>query len=230
MILSLFHQKHQKWYASFIYLRINMATKKKYYVVWNGLKPGIYDSWDECKKQVNAVEGARYKSFPTLNEAEFAFREGAPAVIRKSATGMKTIAKPKILLPSVSVDAACSGNPGLMEYRGINNQDGVEIFRKGPYRDGTNNIGEFLAIAHALALLKKKNFNDVPIYSDSVTAMGWVKKKKANTKLEQTQHNAELFELLARAEEWLEKNTYSNKVIKWETSVWGENPADFGRK
>lgn len=207
-----------------------MASKKKYYVVWSGIKPGIYEDWDECRKQVTSVEGARYKSFPTLAEAEAAFRQGAQPLTRSARAEKKSTEKPKILLPSVSVDAACSGNPGVMEYRGINNQDGAEIFRKGPFRDGTNNIGEFLAIVHALAMLKKKAYHQVPVYSDSVTAMGWVKRGKANTKLERTAHNGELFELISRAEDWLANNTFSNRIIKWETKIWGENPADFGRK
>ena len=99
----------------------------------------------------------------------------------------------------------------------------------GPYRDGTNNIGEFLAIVHALALLKQHQ-SDLPVYSDSKTAISWVKKKKANTKVQATAQNKKLLELLLRAEKWLIDNNYPNKILKWETEKWGENPADFGRK
>lgn len=209
-----------------------MAKKKKYYVVWSGIKPGVYLTWDECKAQVLAVEGAKYKSYESLTQAENAYRSGYIAPIKKNAISSYSspISKPKIILPSLSVDAACSGNPGLMEYRGIDNQSKQELFLKGPFKDGTNNIGEFLAIVHALAMLKKKGFNNMPIYSDSVTAMGWVKKKKANTKLELTAHNEELFDLIERAENWLKENQYNNPIYKWETKRWGENPADFGRK
>ncbi len=38
-----------------------MAKKQKYYVVWQGKKPGIYSDWDECKEQVVGVQGAQYK-------------------------------------------------------------------------------------------------------------------------------------------------------------------------
>jgi ribonuclease HI len=207
-----------------------MATKKKFYVVWSGLRPGIYDNWNDCKNQVLAVEGAKYKSYPTLQEAEMAFRSGYQAPRASSGQKKNATGKPNIMLPSLSVDAACSGNPGLMEYRGINNQDGKEIFKKGPFKDGTNNIGEFLAIVHALALLKKHNHQSVPIYSDSKTAIGWIKKKKANTKLEETSNNEEIFILIDRAETWLQENSFQNPILKWETEKWGENPADFGRK
>ena len=94
---------------------------------------------------------------------------------------------------------------------------------------GTNNIGEFLAIVHGLALLKQKGF-DMPIYSDSATAISWVKQKKCKTKLPRTQETEDLFIVIERAEKWLNENKYTTRIIKWETKKWGEIPADFGRK
>ena len=206
-------------------------AKKKFYVVWQGVEPGVYSSWDECKAQVSGFENARYKSFDTQEEAENAFNDNPWKHIGKAKE--KTIrvipSDVKFLKESLAVDAACSGNPGLMEYRGVFVADGVEIFHVGPLKDGTNNIGEFLAIVHALALLKQKN-SHIPIYSDSVNAMKWVVRKKCNTKLEKTNDNKPVFDLIARAEKWLQENTYENPLIKWETNNWGEIPADFGRK
>jgi ribonuclease HI len=115
-----------------------------------------------------------------------------------------------------------------MEYRGVYIGNGEEIFHFGPMF-GTNNIGEFLAIVHALALLKQKN-SDLPIYSDSHNALLWVKQKKCKTKLTRDNSTEELFRLIERAERWLRTNTYTNRLIKWETQQWGEIPADFGRK
>lgn len=208
-----------------------MAFKKKYYVVWKGVQPGIYETWDECKSQITGFQGAQYKSFESQQEAIEAYRQDfkfKPGIKKAASGGVKT--NTSIIRPSISVDAACSGNPGLMEYRGVDNQDGSEIFKRGPYHDGTNNIGEFLAIVHALSILKRKGLDNIPIYSDSLTAISWVKKKKANTKLEFTARNKELYDLIIRAEGWLSKNTFRNPIIKWETTRWGENPADFGRK
>ncbi len=136
---------------------------------------------------------------------------------------------PKPVYPSIAVDAAWNTATGDMEYRGVIAQTGQELFRLGPYFDGTNNVGEFLAIVHALALLKKKQ-SDLPIYTDSNTAISWVRKKKANTTLQKTDRNGILFELLERAEKWLHENSWKNRILKWETHVWGEIPADFGRK
>ncbi|HZH70035.1 MAG TPA: RNase H family protein, partial [Flavobacteriaceae bacterium] len=127
------------------------------------------------------------------------------------------------------VDAASSGNPGIMEYRGVDTQTGQELFHQGPFEQGTNNVGEFLALVHGLAYLKKIN-SDRLIYSDSRIAMGWVKAKTCRTKLKQTYKNRKIFELIIRAEHWLKSNTYTTKIVKWETKAWGEIPADFGRK
>ncbi len=211
-----------------------MSKKKKFYVVWKGRKPGVYDSWEDCKKQIFQYEGAKYKSFLDLASANTAFKGNFVDYVKKDPRKLafKEQYNPIIGKPiknSICVDAACSGNPGTLEYRGVDNRNKQEIFRIGPYEQGTVNIGEFLAIVHALALLKK-NDSDLPIYSDSKTAMVWVRKKKANTKLTKTKRNEKLFELLERAERWLKQNTYENKIIKWETKYWGEIPADFGRK
>jgi ribonuclease HI len=116
-----------------------------------------------------------------------------------------------------------------MEYRGVDTQTQKQLFHQGPFYQGTNNVGEFLALVHGLAYLKMQK-SDRIIYSDSRIAMGWVKKKKCNTKLKKTKKNDPIFELIARAERWLKNNSYSSVMIKWETKAWGEIPADFGRK
>lgn len=212
-----------------------MAPKKpKFYVVWQGRKPGVYDSWDEAKVQTDGFAKPLFKSFDSKPAALKAFNDKPHLHIGQ---GTKPVAKQGKLdglvgLPiqdSLVVDAAWNTATGDMEYQGIYLATKQKLFLKGPFPDGTNNIGEFLAIVHALALLHQKNSN-IPIYSDSRTAIGWVNKKKANTKLEETPRNAELFDLLDRAETWLKTHRFANPILKWETTVWGENPADFGRK
>lgn len=206
-------------------------TKKRYYVVWNGLEPGVYDSWDKCQAQIKGVKQALYKSFATQAEADRAYSSSPQLYIGGNAQKPKA---EKGELPAnvqrnaLAVDAACSGNPGRMEYRGVYLATGEEIFHFGPVY-GTNNIGEFLAIVHALALLKQKGSN-IPIYSDSRNAILWVKQGCCKTKLPHTAESEELFGFIERAEKWLKSNNYTNQIIKWETSSWGEIPADFGRK
>lgn len=199
----------------------------KFYVVWKGRTTGILEDWKTCKKSIEGFDGAQYKSFKTLKEAESALKKGFYQSIKPKESKTGRIPRPDY--PAWAVDAAWNTKTGDMEYQGVDLQTGKSVFHRGPFYDGTNNIGEFLAIVHALALLHKHG-SDAPVFSDSRTAISWVKKKKANTKLEHTPRNGELFELLERAETWLKTHTWLNPVLKWETGWWGENPADFGRK
>lgn len=209
-----------------------MAKSKKYYAVWAGHRPGVYDSWELCQMQIKNFSGAKYKSFKSKIEAENALSDPYTKHIGNSPKKTKSpINKGHkgIVKNSFSVDAACSGNPGILEYRGVHTDTKEQIFYQGPYKDGTNNIGEFLALVHALALFKKLK-NNTLIYTDSRTAMAWVRNKKVKTTLEKNSKNEILFELMDRAIKWLKENTYTNEIVKWDTKNWGEIPADFGRK
>lgn len=209
--------------------------KKKYYTVWKGHHSGVFESWEDCKAQITNFEGAQYKSFESFDAAKKALNGNYKDYIGKSKIFKSELTPShlkKIGLPnyhSISVDAASSGNPGKMEYRGVDTKSKKQLFIQGPFEEGTNNIGEFLAIVHGLAFLKKID-SDKIIYTDSRTAISWVKKKNCNTKLEPNEKNRALFELIDRALIWLKNNTYKTPVIKWETKAWGEIPADFGRK
>ena len=210
-----------------------MAKKQKYYTVWRGHNTGVYESWVDCQLQIKNFQGAQYKSFLTKALAQQAFGGNYEDYIGQN--------KPENSAPfklgemdapesnAIAVDAASSGNPGVMEYRGVDAETKTVLFHKGPFQEATNNIGEFLALVHGLALLKKEKSNKI-IYTDSKTAINWVKKKKCNTKLTRTEGNQSVFELVDRAEIWLKSNTFKTIIKKWETKAWGEIPADFGRK
>ena len=141
----------------------------------------------------------------------------------------KKMSTSKPILPALAVDAACSGNPGVMEFRGVIADTGTEVFHRGPFVEGTNNIGEFLALVLGLAYIKKYNLNWV-IYTDSVTALAWVRQKRCKTKIEWSAKNQDLFHMVRKAEMWLHDNTWTTPIYKWDTKAWGEIPADFGRK
>ncbi len=204
-------------------------AKQKYYVVWKGRKTGIFDSWAECEAQVKGFAEAEFKSFESREEAERAFAaayadyKGKPG----SAQKWRFAANPPII-PSVCVDAACDGSPGNLEYRGVLTETGEEIFHAGPFKDGTNNVGEFLALVLAMDWMFTKKMN-IPIYSDSETALAWARAGKANTKLERSAANETLFRFISRAE-LVFSSKHPFKILKWDTDAWGENPADFGRK
>ncbi|MAO18973.1 ribonuclease H family protein [Flagellimonas marinaquae] len=211
-----------------------MAKKKKFYVVWQGKHPGIFESWKDCKAQIEGYKGAQYKSFATFEEAKKAYNGNYQDYKGKSKG--KSELSPEELLKigdpnynSIAVDAASSGNPGRMEYRGVDTKTKKVLFHQGPFEQGTSNVGEFLALVHGLAFLQQKKSERI-LYSDSRIAIGWVRKKKCGTKLVKNAKNAQLFELIERAENWLKKNRFNTPIVKWETKAWGEIPADFGRK
>ena len=218
-----------------------MAKKQKYYVVWQGNTPGIYDNWADCQKQVVGVTGAQYKSFDSLEAAQRAIlrpydevkgtqttRECMVGVDENGMTFVRRGDVPGPELNSLAVDAACSGNPGVMEYQGVYVANRQQLFHyKAPV--GTNNIGEFLGIVHGLAYLKQHHM-DLILYTDSKTALSWVRHKECRTKLPLTPQTADIWNLIRRAEAWLQNNTYTTEIRKWDTDHWGEIPADFGRK
>lgn len=236
---------------------------EKYYVVWKGHAPGVYDDWDECEEQVKGFPGAQYKSFKSQQAAIEAFREGydKDGLVNEVNRQLQEMSKEGTVIPSkdskpkakkaqrespnqsyeslianriitgaaYAVDAACSHNPGPVEYRGVWVATGQEMFHQGPFQDGTNNIGEFLAIVHCLALQEKQGTR-YTIYSDSVNAQIWVRQGICKTTLQETAANAPLFDMIRRAETWLRTHTFRVPILKWETKQWGEIPADFGRK
>ena len=210
-------------------------AKIKFYVVWKGRQTGVYTTWAECQAQTNGYPQAVFKSFETRELAEKAFIDTSAKYVGKNKKVVSSLSKEELALigdpidDSIAVDGAWNNNTGLVEYQGIHLKTYEVLFHIGPLEDGTINIVEFLAIVHALALCKQWKWQQ-PIYSDSKIALGWIKEKKARTNHPPSEKNKKLFEMIARAEKWLENNTFDNELLKWETKAWGENPADYGRK
>ena len=208
--------------------------KSKFYVVWQGRTPGIYDSWRDCEAQVKGTT-AKYKGFATRAEAEQALSDGWEAHISYSPSAQPKLAPSRVhaatqpVLPALAGDAACSGNPGVLEFRGVIADTGTQVFHRGPYQRGTNNVGEFLAIVLGLAYLKAHNL-PWALYSDSKIAISWIRQKQCKTKLDWNAKNQDLLLAVRAAEKWLRDNPCTTPIYKWDTDAWGEIPADFGRK
>jgi len=233
-------------------------AKQKYYVVWTGKQPGIYMNWSDCQQQVNGFEGAKFKAYESKAEAEQAYTQGwqlhwgtsnkgkastqaSSKAAKLAGTSKQASSKSAKLAGSaaqeqeeidyhtISVDVGTSGNPGPIEYKGVDTKTGEVLFSVGPIPNGTNNLGEYLAIVHALAYIAKTG-DTRNIYSDSMTAMKWVKQKSPNTNLPRNEATKEMWSLVDRATQWLSTNTYTTKIMKWQTDRWGEIKADYGRK
>lgn len=213
-------------------------ARRKFYVVWEGQNPGIYDTWEECEAQVKNYPGARYKAYDDQTAATLAFRgndRDTVDMLRAIASHKPKVvnyeAFPDIILDSIAVDGACAKNPGPMEYQGVRVRTGEQVFHVGPLEDGTNNVGEYLALIHALALLDKEGDTTTAIYSDSRTAISWIRRGGHRSTLARTTKNGKIFDMLDRADKWLLAHyPVKNPIYKWDTDQWGEIPADFGRK
>lgn len=210
----------------------------KFYVVFKGRKPGVYKTWGECQRNVSGYHGASFASFKSETEAFQAFATGDLAIWKEKNEELKK-EKWSHAPPMRSggtflvVDAACSGFPGPVEFRGVIMPDKAEAFKFGPFRYGSNNIGEFLAIVTGFRWLKERGMN-IPIYSDSKVAIGWVLGNGiCNTTMDRETMDTVLRREIVAAEKWLTfpcAALYKKALHKWDTEEWGEIPADFGRK
>ena len=186
----------------------------KHYAVKVGRNPGIYTTWAEAEAQVKGFSGAEFKAFHTRKEAEAWLRFTPASALPPSLVGL-------------AVDAACSGNPGPLEFRVADLETG-EVLVEQAFPAGTNNVGEFLAIVEAARLIADGRAEG-PVYTDSVVAMNWVARRRVRTSLHRTPETEPLFRAIEEAEAWLRRNPLP-EIRKWDTPELGEIPADYGRK
>lgn len=213
-------------------------AKKKFYTVRVGKVPGVYSSWADCQAQTKGFSGAEFKSFATKEMADDALINGwGDKAETIEPTSIGTIEEPVLSIDvdssyiqnSISVDAACSGNPGAMEFQGVHTQTGETLFVSKVFPIGTNNIGEFLALVEALRY-SQENKSELPIYTDSISAIAWVRKQRVNTSLKRDVTTEALWSAVDNAIAWLQNNEHTTPILKWNTTEWGESKADYGRK
>ncbi len=203
-----------------------MASSRRYYVVWRGRRPGVYDSWEACAEQVQGYPNALYRAYPSRALAEKAFRMGPEAAWLPT----WALAEPGPERPSLAVDASASRPRGPVAYRGVLLQPRgkVQPVFEGRLGEATVPLGEFLALVRALQWLDAHE-QRMPVYTDSTTALGWFHRGGPSpTALERTPEDAR--RSLEEALRWLQQHPGPWDVRLWETAAWGENPADFGRK
>lgn len=211
---------------------MSTQKKQKHYVVRAGHQTGIFDNRPACQQAVSWYTWAQYKSFTSLQDAEWAYTQWYQTFAGKD---VRTVLAQKNntipwKIPSIAVDAACSWNPGVMEYRGVDVHSGQQLFFSWPWPDATVNIGEFLAIVHALSRCQQNKHDYLCLYTDSRTALSRVHHKKIKTTLTKTPHNTQLRHAIDKALARLQQHQTSLPLIKRDTKHRWEIPADFGRK
>jgi len=209
----------------------------QFYGVWAGRKPGVYDNWNDCKTQVDKFSGAKYSKLKATNynDALAEFNGGAvsPQVNSSPVTSniKSSTNSNKPVGIALTVDGAANGI--CCEYQAVWYPSGELAFASKQLAGGTNNIAEFLGLVSAIKYLNDNN-QPLKVYTDSVTAMAWVRNKVANTTARNTgKATEELDSMIAGAEKYLRDNEQLLKkveILKWETKEWGEIPADYGRK
>ncbi|WP_429037279.1 viroplasmin family protein [Aeromonas media] len=217
-------------------------SKSTHYVVWVGRVPGVYSSWAETELQTKGFSGAKFKGFPSLAAAELAFAgdlgvsiAGKPHIMPVGVGKAASHAGGRPGAPYLSVDAAYSSKTNLVEWRGVLvTQSGQkEVFRSSPYVGGSANVGEYLAIVDGIKwICEHMGDATLPIYSDSFNAQTWVARKAHNSNVPSCDA---IRGMLDEANAFLQAGGY-DKVKRriplrdWVTKLWGEIPADFGRK
>ncbi len=201
--------------------------KQKYYVVWVGRALGVFNTWEECQQSISGFPGAKHKAFDCPKEAQAALSDGWEMHWGKAAI-TETGSKPDGLC--LCVGAAWNVETRVLKYCGVLHPEWASTFHLNSIPGATNNIGEFLAIVYALAWLKEQGIS-APVYSDSITALSWVRRKSVQSCAVGSAHaSAKVEKMIAHSLKWLNDNTDHNPVCKWNTSEWGENPAHFERR
>lgn len=180
-----------------------------WYVVKRGRIPGIYTDWDSCEKQIKGFSNAKFKKFNVESEARSYFEKDSSITVERPTEGM-------------AVDAAFSMKKDIGEYQIYDLVKKEIVYRSREYKNVTVNIMEFLAICKSLELFPYED-----IYSDSATAITWVEKQKINSN---KPLDSEVQKEIDLALFTLKSNILGNKIIKWDTHIFGDIPADFGRK
>jgi ribonuclease HI len=201
---------------------------KKYYVVWNGRKTGVFNDWASCKKQVDQFSDAKFKSFSSKELAIAAFDDNLSVKNTKVTKAKKNNAQRKPLTSStifkmpfdvkIFSDGASEPNPGeagsgVAVYE---NNTVVQLWYGGYEAFGTNNLAELKALYYSfhVAEMELKKGKSVAIYSDSTYsiqcitkwASGWEKKgwKKSGGEIKNLQLIQEMFVLYKKIEKSIE--------------------------
>lgn len=205
--------------------KFKIMKNNKYYVVWKGINTGVYDNWNDCKKQVNGFSGALHKSFESLDEAEKAFEEYS-----ESPNSTSTSIPPSpYSIKSFIVNGNCQDTFGEISYRWKISGSTSNAKEINLAMIGTKNIADFIAIVYLIKLSQKVKLN-LPIYTNSKTAKNWILNKKCNHHLFVSKKTEAVLAVIKETEDWLSNNAVENEILFWDSVAWGKFPLVNRRK
>lgn len=161
---------------------------------------------------------------------------------RKRTSISARVGEPGLLPPSFGLvsDASCRGDSkskqrdgyfhGKVEWQVRDLATGEFVRSSHVQEHSTGPIGETLGVITALRYLHEKGDHTTPVYCDNETAIEWVQARVCRSKLPLNLKTASTITDLNHAFDWLNEKKPRNPVRKWQTKIWGENPADFNRK
>jgi ribonuclease HI len=222
-----------------------MATSKKnFYVVVKGRKPGIYPRWTGpggAQEQVDGYPGAVYRGFATREEADHFLRTGgqrppaAPSLLPGSAPDSPAPARrvnaaadhlPDLAAGKVVIftDGASTGNPGPGGYGVVLLTGSARTELSGGFRCTTNNRMEMMAVIAALESLSRSTPGaSVVLYSDSRYVVdsiqkGWARRWRSRGWMRDATNRAENADLWQRLLDLLERTPVEFRWVRGHAS------------
>jgi ribonuclease HI len=192
-------------------------AKQKFYTVWVGRNTGVFDTWEQCKAQIHEFPKAKYKSFGTKNLAEEAFANAAEYI---NEANQNETESPEPIAESICVHSyAISQN--IIGYAGYHTSAGDNYFKFENIETNHIHLADFVGLVHALAYCKEKSLA-LPIYSNSQNAINAIETININRlQINPNTISQQAQNLINRAIQFLQNNTYINPILAWQTKNWG---------
>ena len=209
-----------------------MEKKKNFYSVARGRNTGIFSAWfgpGNAESQIKGFEGARYKGFPTIEDARAwlkSMESGSGSSSGKSSARKKSAAAdssafhepvPEAGTVLMYTDGGCSYNPGPGGYGVVILRGGQRLELSGGFRLTTNNRMELAACIEGLKALETPS--KVTVISDSrylvdAATKGWARKWQKNGWMRTKTDTAENYDLWEQLLALCEKHTVEFVWVK----------------
>ncbi len=206
-------------------------AKYSCYAVLEGRVPGVYDTWNECSAQVTGYSGAIFKGHICHSSARYEFRLHQRRKIAKFKIRTTPLAKKKKVstLPTseyIVAGASYDRFNDTLTYRVVMGGTNETLFESEVYSGGNQSLGEYLALIEALKWVRENYKHDIPVLSNSMSAIIWIENKAYKGSLGIHDMDSDLYLELKKAKEYLsdmcqDGYKYSLNTLKWNNKLLG---------